>query len=135
MPGGLNLKMKRAFVGSEQQQFAEEIIMVVDANGKGCMVRDLLDTGCSKSIILKEFTKKKQRNRLKWRDKVQYQIYGCVFSSNSKESVGFNLIEFKEQRNQTVEYKFQVDKEHWSDNMQHIMIIGNNMLWNMGLDI
>lgn len=59
MPGGVNLKVKWAFVGIEQQQFAEMIVMVVNDKGKGCLVRALLNIGCSKSIILKEFNKQK----------------------------------------------------------------------------
>lgn len=50
-------------------------------------------------------------------------------------SMGFHLLEFEERGNQKVEYKFQVDEEHWSDKMQYGMIIRNNLLWNMGLDI
>lgn len=63
-PGGVNLKVKQPFVGSEQQQFAEVIVTVVDYKGKSRMVRALLNTGCSMSIILKKFTKQKQQNKL-----------------------------------------------------------------------
>ena len=49
--------------------------------------------------------------------------------------MGFHLVEFEERGNQTLEYKFQLNEEHQSDNMRYDMIIGNYLLWNMSLDI
>lgn len=55
--GEVNFKVKQAFVGYEQQQFLEAIVMVVDNEGKGQMVRVLPDTGYSKSLILIQLSK------------------------------------------------------------------------------
>lgn len=34
-----------------------------------------------------------------------------------------------------MEFEFQVDEEYWSDKLWSNIIIGNNLLWNMGMDI
>ena len=47
-----------------KQRFSDICVMVIGTNGKGKMLRCLLDTGCSKSIVLKKFPDKKQRSKL-----------------------------------------------------------------------
>ena len=53
--------------------------MVINTKGKGRMRHCLLDTGCSKSIVLKKFTYKKQRSKLNKKDTVRYTTYGGNF--------------------------------------------------------
>ena len=53
---GFNEDMPRPW---SNRQFAEMIVMVKDENGKGTMCRALLDSGCSRTIILKQFTNTK----------------------------------------------------------------------------
>ena len=93
---GTNLKVKRAYINNTQRQFAEAVVMVVDSEGRGRMLRALFDSGCSKSIILKKFTESKQRTKLKPRDHIRYTTYGGTFNSTAKASVGLQFIEFEE---------------------------------------
>ena len=46
------------------RRFSDICVMVINSKGKGRMIRCLLDSGCSKSIILKKFTDKNQRTKL-----------------------------------------------------------------------
>ena len=109
--------------------------MVVDSDGKGHMARALLDTGCSKSIILKKFTERKRRTELSEKDKAVYTTYGGQFVSKSAASVGFRLVEFENNNEITIEHEFQVDEHHDHETAKYDMIIGSDLLWNIGVDI
>ena len=99
------------------------------------MARALLDTGCSKSIILKEFTRRERRIELDAENQKVYRTYGGQFVSKSKASVGFRMVEFERNNNITIEHEFQVDKVHKSKKNKYDLIIGSNLLWNMGVNI
>ena len=109
--------------------------MVVDSNGKGHMVRALLNTGCSKSLILKEFIEAKRCTELSEEQKTVYTTYGGQFVSKLSVSVGFRLVKFENNNDITVEHEFQVDEIHKSKRSKYDMVIGSNLLWNMGVDI
>jgi hypothetical protein len=64
-----------------------------------------LDTGCTKSMILKQFTNKKQQTKLSKENTIKYETYGSECHSSMTASVGFKMIEFEQQKNQTIEYK------------------------------
>ena len=55
------------------------IIMVKDQNGKGMILRALLDSGCSRTIILKQFTNRKNRRLLAEKDKNKIHHLRWVF--------------------------------------------------------
>jgi hypothetical protein len=107
---------KKKTIRASTRRYLEVCVQVVDSNGKGRMLRALLDSGCSKSIIFKEFTEKKRRNKLMGRGRVEYATYGGKFQSKSSASVGFKLIEFAN--------KQQID-----------MIIGSDLLNELSIDI
>ena len=50
-------------------------------------------------------------------------------------SVGFKMIEFEEHKHQTIEYNFQVDETSDPDKQAYDVIIGNDLLWNLGIYI
>ena len=99
------------------------------------MARALLDTGCSKSIILKHFTERKRRTELPDEEKVVYETYGGNFTSKSAASVGFRFVEFENNSDVTVEHLFQVDEIQDPKKAKYDMIIRSDLLWNMGMDI
>ena len=70
----------------------------------------MFDSEYSKSIILKEFTAKKRRIKLLKEEQVKYNMYGGKFISKSTESVEFNLCEFENHQDVTVEHQFQVNE-------------------------
>ena len=109
--------------------------MVVNKKGKGRMARALLDSGCSKSLILKEFTGRKERTELPKEKQITYQTHGGDFVSSSTASVAFRLVEFENNNHITVEHEFQVDENHSAKKAKYDMIIGSNLLWQMGVDI
>jgi hypothetical protein len=119
-----------------ERKFSEVLVSIVNSDGTETMARCLLDTGCTKSMILKKFTNIKRRNKLSIEDTVIYETYGSTFKSSMTASVGFKMIEFNKHQHQTIEYEFQVDETKYSkQKQQYDMIIGNDLLWNMGINI
>jgi hypothetical protein len=55
---------KKKTIIASMRRYSEMCVRGIDSNGKGRMLRALLDSGCSKSIILKQFTEKKQHTKL-----------------------------------------------------------------------
>ena len=49
--------------------------------------------------------------------------------------MGFRLVEFENNNDITIEHEFQVDEIHKSKRSKYDMIIGSDLLWNMGVDI
>lgn len=61
-------------------------------NGK--MLQALLNSGCTKSIILKKFTSPEAQTRLSDKACCQDEIYEGHFTSNSMAMIVFRLVEF-----------------------------------------
>ena len=99
------------------------------------MSRYLLDTGCIKSMILKKFTDKKRRTKLSDKGSIKYQTYGSSFKSSMMASVGFKMVEFETQKNNTIEYELQVDETSDPNSQLYDVIVGSDLLWNMGVNI
>jgi hypothetical protein len=131
--GKTRIVNKKKTVIASTRRYSEVCVQVVDNGGKGRMLRALLDSACSKSIILKEFTEKKRRNKLMGRDRVEYETYGGKFQSKSSASVGFKLIEFANK--QQIDYKFQVDEQQLSNEARYDMIIGSDLLNELSIGI
>ena len=74
-----------------EQRYSVFVIMVKSKNGKGTMLRALCDSGCSKTIILKEFTEKENRRYLNENESLKYKTYGGYFASSSVASISFKL--------------------------------------------
>ena len=50
-------------------------------------------------------------------------------------SVDFKMVEFKSQKNKSIEYEMQIDETSNPEKQLYNMIIGSNLLWNMGVNI
>ena len=113
-------------------RFADVCMEVLDHKGRGRMLWGLLDSGCSKSIILRHFV---SRSQLMNRDQrtVTYNTYGGKFRTKSAASVGLKLIEFS--NSETINWKFQVDEYHHHEEVPYDIIIGSDLMTQLGLDI
>ena len=111
------------------------MILSIEVDGKEVMARCLLDTGCTKSMILKQFTDKKRRTKLSDKNSIKYETYGSSFKSSMTASVGFKMVEFEKQKNITVECEFQGDETLDPNKQMYDVIIGNDLLYNMGVNI
>ena len=67
---------------SYKQRCTETVIMIKISNGKCKTLRALLDSGCTKTIILKQFTEKSNRTYLPPDQQVKYKTYGGYFTSS-----------------------------------------------------
>ena len=113
-------------------RFADVCIEVLDCKGRGRMLRGLLDSGCSKSIILRHFVDRGQLTNRERRS-VTYNTYGGKFRTKSAASVGLRLIEFSNSK--TIKWEFQVDEYHHHEEVPYDMIIGSDLMAQLGLDI
>ena len=94
------------------------------------MLRCLLDTGCSKSIVLKKFTDKKQRSKLDRKDTVRYTTYGGNFVSTETVTLPIQMVEFN---NEVSSHEFQVDAQETGG--KYDMIIGLDIMEEQGVGI
>ena len=74
------------------------------------MLRALLNSGCTKSIILKKLTLPKVRTRLSKKDCRTYETYGGHFTSSSVALVAFRQVEFNKNKDLSINFKFQVNE-------------------------
>ena len=77
-PSGLTFdfkKLKQDVKTISQQRFFDICVILINTKEKGRIIRCLLDTGCSKSNVLKKFTDKKQRLKLCNKDTSGYTVY------------------------------------------------------------
>ena len=81
------------------------------------------------------FTSRKNRNKLKPNDCVQYQMYGGCFTSIAEASIAFRLAELSKNKDLLINYKFQVDKVNKSNNSKYAMIIGSDIMYDLNIDL
>ena len=98
-------------------------------------MRALFDSGCSRSIILKKFTCKSKRTKLEEKDQVHYETYGGHFTSTAVASVALKFIEFNKYREKLINYNFQVDEYNRSKDSKYDMIIGADLMSDIGIDL
>ena len=98
---------------------------------EGHIERCQMDSGCSKPIILKEFTGWKSCTKFFKGNFFHYKTYGSNFISSSTASMGLWLMEFAKHSKQRVEYKFEVEKTFFYKNSCWDKIISNDILWNI----
>ena len=60
-----------------KQRCTEAVVIVKLANGKCKVLRALLDSGCTKTMILKEFTEQGNRKHLPPEQQITYKTYGA----------------------------------------------------------
>ena len=87
-------KLKQDVKANKQRRFSDICVIVIDTEGKVRMIHCLLDTGCSKSIVLKKFTDKKERSKLDRKDTVRYTTYGGNFVSTETATLPIQMVEF-----------------------------------------
>ena len=109
--------------------------MVKSKNGKGTMLRALCDSGCSKSIILKEFTEKEKRRSLNEKESLKYKTYGGYFTSSAVASISFKLIEFNSYKNKLINYEVQVDSVQRRKDTNYDIIIGSDLMNDLNIDL
>ena len=86
------------------------VILSIEVDGNEVTTKCLLDTGCTKSMILKKYIDKKQQTKLMDKDSIKYLTYSSTFKSSMTAILGIKMAEFESQKNNTIKYKFQVDE-------------------------
>ena len=79
-------------------------------------------------MILKKCIGQKRRTKLLDKGSIKYQTYGSSFKSSMTASVDFKMVQFESQKNNTIEYEFQVDEKSDLDKQLYDVIIRNDLL-------
>ena len=90
-------KLKQDTKTNARRRFSGICVIVLNIKGNERMLCCLLDTGCSKSIVLKKFTDKKYRSKLSKEDTVCYTTYERKFLSTETTTLQIKLVEFGEE--------------------------------------
>ena len=95
------------------------------------ILRCLIDSGSSESIILDEFIVglKKQKSRFPQRWKTK----GGNFETDARCAVPFFIVDFSTQKR--VKWNFHVDSQSTSKKTGYDMIIGRDLLFKLGIDL
>ena len=101
----------------------------VDEEGKGLALRDLLDSGCSKTIIQKKFTTNLNKNS----KAVKYQTYGGQMTSTATSNVEMKLIEFSSSK--TINFPCQVDGKTNAAEAPYDIILKSDFMEALEIDI
>ena len=111
------------------QRYSDIIVETVDNKGRGLALRGLLDSGCSKTIVLKKFTTNINKNS----KAVKYQTYGGTMTSTATSNVGMKLIEFSSSK--SITFPCQVDGKTNVDEAYYDIILGSDFMEALGIDI
>ena len=106
------------------------MVELKDREGKTVPARALCDTGTSGTIILKNKVQKgrvqsKKKRRTKWK------THGGVFTTNYQSLIDFKLPEFD--TNKVITWPCHVDDKTIKENAQFDMIIGMDLMVDIGL--
>ena len=95
---------------------------------KSKALRALLNSGCTKTIILKQFTEQSNGIYLSPGQQVKYKTYGGYFTSTLVTNIKFNLVEFDMYRERAVEYAVQVDGIQQRSKTEYDIIIETDLM-------
>ena len=121
---------KRPKTGQPSPEVVVEIATANNDDDKR-IIRCLLDSGSSESIILNEFIVglKKQKSRFTQ----QWLTKGGTFHTDARCAVPFYIVDFSTQKRIT--WTFHVDSQSKPSSMGYDMIIGRDLLYKIGIDI
>ena len=110
------------------ERYSDVVVEITDSQGRGHALRGLLDSGCSRTIILKQFTNTCTRGKSIW-----YQTYGSTMTSSEESIVTMKLIEFSS--NKTITFPCQVDLTTTSESAPYDIILGSDFMEALGIDL
>ena len=111
------------------ERYLDVTVETVDKEDRGLTLRGLLDSGCSKTIVLKKFTTNLDRNS----KAVKYQTYGGQMTSTATSNVEMKLIGFSSSK--TIKFPCQVDRKTYSKEALYDIILGSDFMEALGVDI
>ena len=110
----------------------EVIVEIEDRNGDKVPIKCLLDTGTSATLILRKFVARGKAKGYKGHA-TNWNTMGGTFTTKRKALLEFKLPEFS--TNKRVEWVCHVDDTTDSKSAQYDMIIGIDLMTDIGLDI
>ena len=117
---------------SKNEHLTTEIVGEIhNSRGQLVSMRVLLDSGTTSSIILRDYVTKLAAYRSP--TKTPWQTLGGTFYTRRKQYVDFCLPEFSNSR--SINWKFHIDETTKPDTALYDMIIGTDLMEELGIDI
>ena len=110
----------------------EVIVEIEDRNGDRVPIKCLLDTGTSATLILRQYVARGKAKGYKGHA-TNWNTMGGTFTTKRKALLEFKLPEFS--TNKRVQWVCHVDDTSDKSTAQYDMIIGNDLMTEIGLDI
>ena len=110
----------------------ELIVEIVDREGEKMAIRALVDTGTTGTMILRQYVSPKCAMGYKGKP-INWTTLGGTFQSKRKAILEFKFPEFS--LNKTIQWKCHVDDTTDHKKAQYDMIIGTDLLSELGLSI
>ena len=92
------------------------------------MLRGLLDSGCTKTIILKKFTSNSHKGT-----PIKYSTYGSTLSSNTVSNVAIKLTEFSTSKE--ILFPCQIDSVNDPKKALNDIILGSDFMAAVKVDL
>lgn len=106
-------------------------VLLTDHTGEVVVtVHGLIDSGCTWSILLKNFVERKRLRRVGQKKPIEYQTYGGSFKARKTD---FLFLEISTSRK--VEWEFTVDKQTDAGAAPYDMIIATDLLTELEMDL
>ena len=110
---------------------AEVVIEIENEEGDKVPIRGLLDTGTSKSILLKEFVAKGTMGKYKQPTVTNWETLGGNFQTKRKARVQFKFPELDTHKKCT--WNVHVDETHKAGSMAYDIILGMDFMTTVGM--
>ena len=105
----LNAAKDQTETASHSRECCDVLVLLTDHKEEVVTVCELIDSGCTRSIMLKNYVEKKRLKRSgRLKNPVEYQTYGRVFKARKKARADFVLPGISTTRK--VEWEFMVDE-------------------------
>ena len=123
----MNAAKEQSETASHSREYCNVFVLLTDHKGEVVTIYGLIDSGCTRSIILKNYVEKKRRKCAgRLRNPIEYQTYGRVFKARKKARVDFLLPGIY--TTQKVEWEFAVEELSDPETAPYDMIIGTDLL-------
>ena len=102
------------------------VVEILDEQGRGRAIRGLLDSGCTRTIVLKKFCSRVEKGK-----KITYETYGNHVSASHYSDLQLKLTEFSDSK--TITFNCMLDTINQSTESSYDIIFGTDFMTAMGM--
>ena len=119
------MKKKPTLVKRKKPRTSTAVVVeILDSQGKGRAIRGLLDSGCTRTIVLKEFYTRVEKGK-----KITYETYGNHVSASHYSDLQLKLTEFSDSK--VISFNCMVDTSNKATKSSYDIIFGTDFMTAM----